>query len=182
MTKEDKSKIRRLLVDGSYTVEISFIMPLVIFLFVLFIYMTFYLYDCIYIQNTAYEVINHSISKIKYPMLEDIEGYRKINYEKLNSNLWMNLIIKDYSHDIKYIEKQISENISGRLLLSKPDEIKVKIDSNFIEAKITTNSYINIPLLTQIKQIKKTVICKVNNHYPTKFIRRSDFILNIFKK
>lgn len=182
MTKEKKACISELLVDGSYTVEISFIMPIVIFVLVLFIYITFYLYDCIYIESVSHSIINQSISKIKHPMVEDIDGYKKINYDKMNANLWMNIIIKDYSYDIKDLEKQIAESINDSLLLSKVDEIKVEINSNYIEARVATISYINIPLFTQIKHMKKTVKCKVNNHQPADFIRKSDFVLNIFKK
>lgn len=165
-------------IKGSFAVEVCFIMPIIIFIIIIFIYMNFILYDVIYIQGRTNKILSKSLHMLKQKVIRTEDEYI-IDYKRINSNIIIDVFAKDYSKEKVIIEQEIRDNLQSKLFFCKINKVDIDINSKYLIASVNVESNLNIPIFISARRFNKTIECRIRNHKPEEFIRKVDLFINI---
>lgn len=167
---------------GSYTVEATFVMTIVIFVIFALIYLTFYLADKSKLQN----MLDLTTVKVNEMLKENgnMES-GEVSYSNISNKSWIRNLLGDYSAQEQVGENYLKSKLEHGLILAKINSVSMKITHTKIEAKIEV--MMDIPLLHARQYFTKESLTaklssKASIHNPAEFIRLSDCVLSSTKK
>lgn len=159
--------------QGSYTVEASLIMPIILFIIITLMYMTFYLHDISKING----VLDKTLIKSSFIIRHDatfITG--ETNYENINQRGVL-FYLSNLENETDILSSYVRNRLSTGLIISKIHDIDAYANHN--EVCIEVKVKMNIPFAQAKKYITRSgsqIYIKKNAivHNPTEFIRLFD--------
>lgn len=111
--------------DGSLTVEASFIIPMVLFVYVFVIYSTFYMHDRIQAQNYAVLMAEHLMKGcLKNIALDEKKVDYKKEWEKMFSEQWNECLDTQKN----YVIAHGKSDVQNRMIVSRISDVKIDCD------------------------------------------------------
>lgn len=131
-------------IRGSYTVEAALLLPVILFVIVSFIYLSFYLHDKYRIE----EVLNiASLKAIAYNQTETNMVTGQVDYESyLNQGIFYRFESRENKE--KEVFHYLHTYLNERLFLTKVNKIEVKISHVDIEIRVIAN--VDVPTFGEI--------------------------------
>lgn len=154
---------------GSYSVEASLIMPVILFVTIALCYMAFYMHDKIRIQS----IIDTSVLKAGlYLKHESDFGTGQIQYDRLGERgLFYIMSIHD-GEETEKVEAYIRNTLQSGLMISKMDTIQVNVTGFSISVKATAT--VRFPyhkVRSYFSGNNQMVItCDIKPHNPAEFV------------
>lgn len=125
---------------GSFTVEAALIMPIVIFVIVVIIYLTFYLHDICRINV----LVDKALYRAQFLIKHDVDfGTGEIHYQDINKRGVFYPIMGDTEKEEKDITNYVSMQLERGLLLANITDITTSIKGSDIN--ITVKFIIQLP-------------------------------------
>lgn len=166
---------------GSFTVEAALVMPIVLFVTISLIYLSFYLHDKNRIEGTVDKALFKAMMTLKHDA--DIET-GAVNYEGINDRGIFYLLIGKANAMEEDIQTFLEQKLSGGLLST--EVTKVSVTAGKLKVSIVVEGEFKIPIrgiLDYFNPSSKLVIevnCPIHN--PAEILRISEVILNTGKK
>ena len=163
-------------VDASFTVEATFILPMVLFTMVFIIYLSFYLHDYCRIQNIVDGVAHKVAMNIKHEA--DIDSGR-VNYDELNKGLLSQVFEEPDAREAD-IKNYIGRLLSKGLIITRITDIHVTKDILNLTIRVEGEYQFPIKGLGWLIALDNhlTLEREAAFHYPANFVRISDVILD----
>lgn len=165
---------------ASVTLEAAFMMPIVLFIIVSIIYLSFYLHDFCRMRGITDGVIHKAALNLKHEA--DIETGR-VNYDDINKGL-ASRIFEGSDVKEKEIEDYINRLLSKGLISTKIT--KVNVTKSILNLTIRVEGGFELPLrgLLWIFPFNNTLVVEAKSayHYPADSVRMSEVILDIGAK
>lgn len=164
---------------ASLTVEATFIMPVVLFIIVFIIYLSFYLHDYCKINGLVDVTLHKASMNLKHDA--DIATGR-VNFNEIDRSL-IDRIFADSDSKEEEIEDYIRMLLSRGLLAT--DITEVKATKGALSLTIRVEGRFKNPfkgLQWLIPSNNLLVEAKAANHYPADSVRISDVVLDIGSK
>lgn len=165
--------------QGSYTVEMAFVFPIVFFVIISLIYMAFYMHDKTRVQCIADSAILYGSELIKH---ERAEEDRNIDYKSLDRRGIYYPLVGETAEEEKILYAYVQEKLEKGLMIGEVTGIQIYLSHKEIEIHIKI--YMKIGIL-RIKEIFLgsgtciTIVGKGDIHYPAEFVRQIDVIEGI---
>lgn len=162
---------------GNFTIEATFILPIVFLLVLLFIYLSFYLYDYCKITATINRALNRNDMESRHE--DDIEDL-DIHYGNVNQRPKFYGIGNSFDEQSAMTAKYLWEEFERGLLISIITRIEVDINQEYINVYLEYSEDFPLPNILKIFNQRNrgyTIIKRKNNHQPTKYIRVVDLII-----
>ncbi|TCT11646.1 TadE-like protein [Natranaerovirga pectinivora] len=130
--------------EGSFTIEAAFIMPIIIITIITLIYMTFYLHDMTYLQSVANNTAMKGAQSLKY--IDVDMNTMNINYENINNRFiyWRNTNLNHRRGDLK---SHFNNQIKNKLFQVQAKDITVYTE---IESK-GLNKYLKVDAIAEFR-------------------------------
>jgi len=168
-------------VHGIFTVEALLVMPIVLFVIVFVIYISFYLYDYCRIQGVAGSLLHKAALNLKHET--DIET-GKISYEEIGKQAVFYQAFSIPEYKIKSMESLLAKKLSKGLLATEITNIKVSA-SNF-KMTVYVEGIFQIPIKGVANLFANKGIIQVKAerqvHNPANTVRISEVILELGSK
>lgn len=157
---------------GSYTVEAAFVVPILIFVLLALIYMSFYLYDKVRIQSvidTEAAVAAGAVKHERNPETGDVE------YEHLDDRGLYFSMFGDLSREEEKTKERVRAQLEHGLFLCEVTGVEVNLDRS--QADIRVFAHANIRML-KIREYfagsgtDLVLMATGKVHYPAEFARR----------
>lgn len=158
-------KIKTIFSQGSYTVEATFIMPIIIVVIAALIYMSMYMHD----KNRVKVVLDQEIIEGNYTIKYGT-GIEDINNQGIFFPLFGNFQDKE-----KFMKEKVKENLRKGMFLGKAEDIFVEADYNKINIQVLVTMDISM------FGTNKDFIVKTTGrvYHPAEFVRKIDGIEGI---
>ena len=181
---KNKQKLVKVNFDGSFTVEASLIMPLIIFIIITLIYFAFYLHDQACLQAIANQVAEKGTESLLYNEVDIDEGsivYNSINERAIYWRFTDNCNSKT-NNIISYGESESKDRFFN--VRSKDVVMDLAVNSNLLNKCVQVNmqapfktplKFVN-ELLNNGKSLNIKVSSKANMNDSVEFIRNIDLI------
>lgn len=159
--------------QGSYTVEASLIMPIILIIIITLMYMAFYLHDISKING----VIDKTLIKSSFIIRHEATFLTgETNYEIINKRGVL-FHLSNLENETETLSSYVKNSLSTGLIISKIQDIDVNADHNEVYIKVKVK--MKIPFAQAKKYITGSgkEICikkKAIVHNPTEFIRLFD--------
>lgn len=167
-------------VKGSFTLEASFLMIIILFVILTLIYMCFILYDTTYIQAISYKEINRSLLLLKHPVIQEGDVF-VLDYDNITSGIIEGVLSKNDGEREVVIEKNFLRSSENALAFCKIINTDIEIAKEYLSKTTLIESQIQIPIF-KVNKYNKEVSCKVKKHEPEKFIRKVNLLLKLVNK
>lgn len=157
---------------GSYTVEAAFIVPIIIFVIMALIYMSFYLHDKARIQAIIHENLLEGGLIIKH---EWNLNNNEIDYINIDKRGIYYPIVGETEDEINIIEDNLWDQLSHKLYIAQINGIVVEGDHWNISIKVDAVMNISILKVREFFTGSGTTLTLSSNgriHYPAEFIRQ----------
>jgi hypothetical protein len=165
---------------ASVTLEAVFMMPLVLFIMVFIIYLSFYLHDFCRIRGITDGVLHKATMNLKHEA--DIETGR-VNYSEINKGLVSRIF---EGSDIKEneIEEYIIRLLSKGLISTSITEVNVSKKALNITIRVEGGFKFPLQRLSWIIPLDKSLVVEAEAayHYPADSVRISEVILDTGSK
>lgn len=169
-------------VNGSYTVEVAFLMPIVLFVIIGLLYLGFYLHDKSRVQSIMNDALTNSRSLIQYEAGMNTGSIDYVAYR--DRDIWY-----PYFNDFKEKEASIIAYVTNQfekgLFLTKLEDAEVTIDT----FNITINASIRMEFpFVEIQKLlvngsqENTVFYTNNTRSSAEFIRTYNTFLGVAEK
>ena len=168
-------------INGSITVEASFVMPFILLCIFALIYLSFYLQD----KNRIQTVTDASLIKASFYFKHRSDLVTgRVDYTNIDDRGVFYMLTDTSPSKEEVVEKLIIAQLTGKLLLLSVKDIKVNVNHNKITAAVSADSEIPIPFITQLfKPYSLTVISEdYPMHNPAESIRCMEVILETGSK
>lgn len=160
--------VKKRFLPGSYTIEASFLIPLIVFMIVLIVYLNFFLYDKVLFFNSAYiSALRASSCDIK----ENQKAYHKAKESTLILLKDKIIAIDSFGDKVSVSNKETVILLEGNILLPVPmiavlfPQQKKLIVSEMVSAK-RVDSVSFIRNIRKIKAVASFVREGVDNDIP----------------
>lgn len=164
-------------VRGSITVEATFLFPILFFVIMTLLYVSFYLYDVSVIQSKLDESLLDVQLMIRQPMNL---AEKKIDYSNVSERSMLYKFQGSYEQEKEKIKLQLLDYLHRSLTISRIHTISLERGMNGCEGSITVKMNLHIlPVLSYLWSSEYIVSGKVKEHDPIEFIRRYDAMQSI---
>ncbi|HKL80100.1 MAG TPA: TadE family protein [Mobilitalea sp.] len=168
-------------IKGSFTVEATLLMPIVLFVIISLIYLSFYLHDKSRIEGTVDKALLKASMTLKHEA--DIET-GAVNYEGINNRGVFYLLMGSTNAMEKDIQTFLEQELSGGLLST--EITKVIVTAGKLKVSIDVEGEFEIPIkgVRDYFNPNPKLVIKVNCpiHNPAEILRISEVILDTGKK
>ncbi|HHT88107.1 MAG TPA: pilus assembly protein [Clostridiales bacterium] len=167
-------------IKASFTIEAVFIMPVVLFIIVFIIYLSFFLHDYCRIKGTVDMVLYKAAINLKHE--SDIET-GKINYDEINKGL-INQILEKPNTKEREIEDYISRQLSKGLIASRITDVHASKGISRLTLKVEAEFMFPLKGWQWLTAIDNNLVVKAGSvyHHPANTIRISEVILDTGSK
>lgn len=165
--------------QGSYTVEMALIFPIVFFVIISLIYMTFYMHDKVRIQSVADQAVIYGSELVKH---EKTDKHMDIDYSCLDNRGIYFPLIGDLQKENKILQSYVTEKLKRGLIIGEVTDVHIDLSKKEVEIKIKVNMKIGILRAKEFfsgSGTNITIVGKGRVHYPAEFVRQFDVIEGI---
>lgn len=170
---------RSMRLSGRLTLEAALVMPMVFFVIIVMLYLSFYLYDLARIQVG----IDRIHSRAMYSMNHETDWMTgQIKYEHIN-NRGILYPLSGYKQEEIELESLLHQELENTLIVKITD---AQVAINLLDIKIVVEGYVQIPLdrfLSKFKgkrQVRYEI--EVPLHQPAQFLWMSDVVIETGSK
>lgn len=165
---------------GSFTVEAALILPMVIFIILAIVFLSFYLYDICRIEGVMDRVLHQAALTLKH---ESNIATGEVDYLKLRDRGVFYLLIGDTNEEEAAIEDYLWQELDKGLFFAKVTDIQVTAGKQ--KVTVSAEAEVRIPvsgILDYFRphNISYEVSCPIHN--PAEAIRLSEVILHTGSK
>lgn len=167
---------------GSFTVEATFIIPIILVVILVIIYMAFYLHDYCKIRSDITQGISKSHIAIRQPANKN---FMDIDYDGIDGKKLFHLLRSNHDEEEVTIEKMILNDLNQGLIISKIEGIETDIGWRKIQIHISASTNFPIPNILRLFYSKnKDIVINIElgNHQPSEFIRIADVLVDTGEK
>jgi len=170
----DKKK----LIAGSFTVEATFIMPIILMTIFSLIYLSFYLHDVCRLQAIVDKTLNKAGLIIKHEAsIEDGET----DYENINGRGVFYLVVGNTEDEEESIQAYLQQELGSGLFLAKVMDINVNAEKFKVSISVKADMQISLvgvrkllrPFAGEVVVEGKSIV-----HNPAEFIRMAEVIMD----
>lgn len=175
-SRKRQDKRKNIITQGSYTVEAAFVMPMIIFIVIALIYMSFYMHDKSRIQSILDTAITQSSLMIKHEM---DSTNREIDYEHIDARGIYYPVIGSVEKERNAIIEMVKAQLSSGLFIANIENITVEADHLDIQIKVCARMKISILKVKEFfygSGTQVTITSRGRVHYPAEFVRRFDVV------
>jgi Flp pilus assembly protein TadG len=154
---------------GSYSVEASLIMPIILFVIIALCYMAFYMHDKIRIQS----IIDSAVLKAGLHLKHESDfNTGQIHYEQLGERGLFYIMSSHDGEEKERLETYIRETLRSGLMISEVDTIQVKVTGLSISVKMLVDVAFPYHKVRSYfaGNSKMGVSCRIIPHNPAEFI------------
>ena len=166
---------------GSITVEAAFAMPLVLYMIIALIYLTFWLYD----QNLVHGTVDKALHKAEITLRNDADiESGTLSYKDINNRGIFYPLIKDDTIEEDKITDYLNRELAGRLFLSKVTEVEAEINNTRISIWTGVETKVKLPVFSHLfDPVSRTEITAEGRvHNPAEAVRAAEVILETGSK
>lgn len=169
-----KQDLNKSWVEGSYTVEMACVFPIVLYIILSLIYMTFYMHDKVKVQSVVDSAVIYGSELVKH---ERTEGGIYVDYENLDNRGIYFSVIGNIEHEKNMLHNYVKEKLNRGLIIGEVGDIYIDLSKKDVEIRIKV--YMNIGIL-RVKEFfigsgtNITIVGKGRVHYPAEYVRRFD--------
>lgn len=174
--KEDIKNKSPYVTRASYTVEAALILPMVIFVIMALIYMSFYMHDKMKIQAIINSNILQGGLMVKHEWNTDNNETDYINID--NRGIYYP-VIGETEDEVHKIKENLKNELSGKLYIAEIRDIVVEADHLKLSIKIEAVMNISILRVKDFFTGNGTHLMLSGNgriHYPAEFVRQIDMV------
>ena len=182
MKRHHFRKVTQIQSQGSYSVEISLIFPIIIIVIFALIYLTFYLHDDCVIKATIDDVLERGNFLIKH---ESDMKEKLIHYENLDSRGIYFGVLSNYEKEKDTLSAYLKERLGKGLFVTYIDNIYVNTGWNDIHISVQPKYNIGIPAINKylFQNGRKESIEYISDiHNPSEFIRGYEVFSEVVKE
>lgn len=167
--------------EGSITVEASFIIPLVVFLMFSLIYLSFYLHDLCKIQGIINQVSHRAAFMVKHE--SDIAS-GEIAYEEISKRGVFYFLLGNTEKDKEQIREYLRSKLSKGLFIVKIKHMEIQLTKSKLAVDIDVSPSVSLKgfpdFFTFLKD--RTLKQEYRIHDPAETLRRTEVILDTGSK
>lgn len=165
--------------SGSLTLEAALVIPMIFFVIIAMLYLSFYLYDLARIQVG----VDRIHSRAMYSMNHETDWMTgQIKYEYMN-NRGVLYPLSGYKQEETELEKLLHQELENTLIVEISD---TQVVINLLQIKIMVEGYVQIPierLLPKFKGRRKVRYeIELPVHQPAQFLWMSDVVIETGSK
>ncbi len=163
-------------IQASFTLEAVFIMPIVLFIIVFILYLSFYLHDICKIQGLT-DLVRHKAA-LNFKREADVNT-GKMNYDGINKGIFGRLLEGTETKETD-VENHLYRMLSKGLFITRVTDVHVSKDTFHIAIRVEGTTRIPIKAIQQLFSSGRTlaVEAKAPYHNPAETVRMSEVILD----
>lgn len=159
--------------DGSFTVELALLMPIILCVISSIIYMGFYMYDYHRLTTVVEEGISKTSLYIKHESNIDTG---EVDYNNINQHFLWELYNGESMKQEKKLEEYLVKKIGDKFFIMERPFIQVDLNLNQVTIQVSTRVYKRIPFGEFL--FPNTVITSTSKlHHPTQTLRQGEVIV-----
>lgn len=163
---------------GSFTVEATLVMPVILMVIFSLMYMSLLLHDKVVLQSVAEEALVRCNQICQRP--SDIMS-SQIYYSRFLDTSLLGEEKEKHKNELEYY---INQTVKGKLVLCEVSSINIVIEEDYCQVELSADSKIHLPMVLQaIGENKQINVAEERNyHNPGNFTRQADVILGTVKQ
>lgn len=166
-------------IQGSYTVEAAFVMPIVILIIAALIYMAMYLHDKCSIKSVIDSTIVPSVLIVKH---ETESEFGSTDYERIDDRGIFFPVIGNCDKEKDKIKNFIQKKMEKGLFIAEIENIQVEANQSDILIRVSVKMKIALLAIIPFFNRDETFLVisgKGHVHYPAEFVRKLDAVNGI---